>query len=760
MAAPPPRHPLPVVMSFALLLGLLTIGGTAEDAAGQAIPPAPVVTGGGVHSRPSQGDPGGSGSHPGDIGIAAIAPSLSAGSLSDLTAEAVGTRVESVSYESYEDVRYEPFEAGSRIGVYIEFNASVKVTGSPTLTLIIGAETREAQYARTVNVTSTLRQAALLFRYRVQATDHDPDGLSIGSHALRLNGGAIDGGDGPADLTLPSPVVNNPLLKVDGRVNNPATVRAIYFSSRPQRGDTFSLGNSIEVAVWFSKDVITERTTSDPLPVLELQIGSHTRRAGKYAFQPDTMYFGHRVQEEDLDENGISIPANALSANGVRIRDHAGNDADLRHPAVADDPDYKVDGRVHHRLQVTDVAFHSVPLCCETYPPGESIIVVVSFDQALSHIDGGSQWPYMELMVGSEARQAGYVTSPPVVATGAGYGYLFAYEVRPSDHDADGVSVETNALRFTATDSAGSPADTNLGRHAIRNDAAHKVDGAYLGPRGALPPVELTARGPPATVDVSGAFRGEVSSYTATSSNPAVAAVTASGDTLTITPLTPGTTTIEVTARGRVDPSRVARQLFVVTVITHLEPTGTLPPLNLMAGGPVATVDLSAAFRGGATAYTATSSDPLVATVTVVGATLTVSPLRVGTATIEVTARNALGTANQAFGVTVLQPFTDDPIVPGETPIKAVHFAELRSNIDALRAAAGLGRFAWTDPLLRAGVTRVRRRHLLELRSALAGAYSAAGRPAPSWTDPMVAERTPIRATHLTELRDAVMALR
>ena len=59
--------------------------------------------------------------------------------------------------------------------------------------------------------------------------------------------------------------------------------------------------------------------------------------------------------------------------------------------------------------------------------------------------------------------------------------------------------------------------------------------------------------------------------------------------------------------------------------------------------------------------------------------------------------------------MTVLQPFTDDPIVPGETPIKAVHFAELRSNIDALRAAAGLGRFAWTDPLLRAGVTLMHR---------------------------------------------------
>ena len=102
------------------------------------------------------------------------------------------------------------------------------------------------------------------------------------------------------------------------------------------------------------------------------------------------MFFGHRVQTDDLDENGIGIPANALSANGVRIRDHAGNDADLRHPAVADDPRYKVDGRLHYRLRLTEVAFYSVPSCCETYLPGELIIAVVSFDQAISHIDGAT----------------------------------------------------------------------------------------------------------------------------------------------------------------------------------------------------------------------------------------------------------------------------------------------------------------------------------------------------------------------------------
>ena len=40
--------------------------------------------------------------------------------------------------------------------------------------------------------------------------------------------------------------------------------------------------------------------------------------------------------------------------------------------------------------------------------------------------------------------------------------------------------------------------------------------------------------------------------------------------------------------------------------------------------------------------------------------------------------------------------FTDDPIEAGVTPIREVHFTELRAAIDGLRAANGLGRFPWT----------------------------------------------------------------
>ena len=118
--------------------------------------------------------------------------------------------------------------------------------------------------------------------------------------------------------------------------------------------------------------------------------------------------------------------------------------------------------------------------------------------------------------------------------------------------------------------------------------------------------------------------------------------------------------------------------------------------------------------------------------------------------------------ASQRFTVTVTVtvPFTDDPLVPGVTPIKAVHFTELRARIDEVLVAAGLEPFSWTDPVLTAGVTPVRRQHLDEMRAMLNVASDRTGQARPRWTDPVsVRGTTPIKAVHLMELRAALMAL-
>ena len=196
------------------------------------------------------------------------------------------------------------------------------------------------------------------------------------------------------------------------------------------------------------------------------------------------------------------------------------------------------------------------------------------------------------------------------------------------------------------------------------------------------------------------------------------------------------------------------------------EAVGTLAPLTIGIDEAAVTVEVSGVFRdpdGDRLTFGASSSAPSVVTVGVSGSQVTLRPLAEGTALVTVTAADTDGSntmASQSFAVTVYRAFTDHPIVPGVTPVRAVHFRELRARIDGVRMMRGLAGFAWTDPVLTAGVTPVRLVHLGELRSALAESYEAAGRPTPDWTDSATAvEAIPIRAAHLMELRAAVLAL-
>ena len=196
------------------------------------------------------------------------------------------------------------------------------------------------------------------------------------------------------------------------------------------------------------------------------------------------------------------------------------------------------------------------------------------------------------------------------------------------------------------------------------------------------------------------------------------------------------------------------------------EAAGALPDVALALPGALA-VDVSQAFvdpDGDPLTWAVSSSAPDVVTVAAAGARVALTAVGVGSATIRVTATDPGGlSAAQSFTATVAGgapgSFTDDPIRPGVTPVRAVHFMELRTRIDGLRQAAGLAPFDWTDPAPTAG-TPIRLVHLADLRSALAAAYEAAGRAAPRWTDAVpTAGATPIRAAHLMELRAAVTAL-
>jgi hypothetical protein len=92
---------------------------------------------------------------------------------------------------------------------------------------------------------------------------------------------------------------------------------------------------------------------------------------------------------------------------------------------------------------------------------------------------------------------------------------------------------------------------------------------------------------------------------------------------------------------------------------------------------------------------------------------------------------------------------------PGRTTIKASHFLELQEAVNAVRLAAGLQPFTWTDPQGRApgsGVP-ILKSHMLDLRTGLKQALEALGFVPEPYTDEGLPAGTFVKKAHIDELR-------
>jgi hypothetical protein len=118
--------------------------------------------------------------------------------------------------------------------------------------------------------------------------------------------------------------------------------------------------------------------------------------------------------------------------------------------------------------------------------------------------------------------------------------------------------------------------------------------------------------------------------------------------------------------------------------------------------------------------------------------------------------RTAVANFRAAIAIT---EFTDPVLTSGVTMIKAVHIDELRTRINAVRTARGLGAQIWTDDTLTAGSSVIRAVHVEQMRTALAEAYTHVGLMPPTYSAPAVATGVAVMAAAISELRAAVIAL-
>ena len=175
--------------------------------------------------------------------------------------------------------------------------------------LDIGGADREA----TSTSSHVAFMTAVWFSYMVGADDLDTDGLTVKANSItgtgtwRTHNPIRNIGRNHAALS------NQAAHKVDGRQWGAglAGVDAVALGS-PAVGDTFERGEVIEATVTFNRAVTVTGT-----PRLALNIGSNTRQAS-YASGSGTtaLKFRYTAVQADVDSNGITIGASALTLSG------------------------------------------------------------------------------------------------------------------------------------------------------------------------------------------------------------------------------------------------------------------------------------------------------------------------------------------------------------------------------------------------------------------------------------------------------------
>ena len=470
------------------------------------------------------------------------------------------------------------------ISITVAFSESVTVTGTPQLALDIGGQTRQADYD------SGSGTSSLSFTYTVQSTDVDTDGISITANALTLNGGTIQDSDSNnAALGLGSHAITNASNhKVEGRI-------AIFPIGRPRDvGDTYEVNELLNIQVTLGEAFVANPTMPGGTVnvQLELMIGSNTRQVAAQIvpYSPhfqQALGFIYEVQSTDIDADGLSIAAGALTVTGGTLQDSGGNPAHLNlgTHAFVNDANYKFNGALDNAPFAHYIGHTGLlPPVDSTWRFGERIEISVSFGEPVS-VTGV---PQLALTIDSGARQANYLRCNGGAAAVVG-GFcttgtlVFGYVVQSSDRDADGISIAANALTLNGTtirDRGGNNAQLDLSAGLcassscfLNDNSNHKVDGRIdvsqpgggtpSGPPPPSPPpnerpvavgeFEDLDLDPGGRVEVSllGKFRdpeGGALTHSAESLNPVVANAVVSEGRLWVDGRSPGLATVLVTA--------------------------------------------------------------------------------------------------------------------------------------------------------------------------------------------------------------------
>ena len=379
--------------------------------------------------------------------------------------------------------------AGEKITVVLNYNAEVDVSGTPTVDLDFSYDGQPLDHVTYKKATYAFGSgtAKLIFEYEVQEDDKDTDGFGLwqGGGEFGMSGGTVTAKGTDVEVNPEySAILESTDHKVDGSLGNRKgpEVSSFDVTSSPNDDGYYVAGDEIEVTVNFSEDLVitTANTGSNDKG---LTVGNAARNAALKAVigdktvtmkyeeddgDDDQLVFTYVVRTGENDQDGISIPANAITITGATVKDADGNSATMTHEATGDFDSHRVDAVAP---TVSSVAITSTPEDGgDTYYAGEMIKVTVSFTETVF----GKGNPQIELDLEGTAKTADFLENPLDNRHQA----IFGYTVELGDTDADGIAISENKISLNGGsiyDTAGNAAD--LTHDAVAENSSHKVNG-------------------------------------------------------------------------------------------------------------------------------------------------------------------------------------------------------------------------------------------------------------------------------------------
>ena len=296
------------------------------------------------------------------------------------------------------------YHAGETIRFFVYYTEDI-ITGAdtgvyPELRINVGTATRKA-----IHYSTNLSE--ITFVYTVTTADNDADGISIPANPIDLtDGGWIKDSDNIPAAPNFAGYGNNPLHKVQGTDTTAPTIVRIDITSDPGEDKAYQYNDVIQIGVVFSENI-----TAGPNSSIRIEFDDTYTWAAFSHVSGAAAYYTYTVHPLDIDEDGLSIIANALRANnrrsGTAITDIAGNVAVVTHAAVADDPDHLVQGTdtiapVIESISITSTGTNNI------YSVGDTVTFAVRFNE---DIDVNTTLT-LSFMVNNTAHTADYNTDP------------------------------------------------------------------------------------------------------------------------------------------------------------------------------------------------------------------------------------------------------------------------------------------------------------------------------------------------------------